>query len=353
MRIKRYIIYLFFFLSTLFWPFSWFLLGFCLDYVGFFLKYTGGTLRCIPIRAQRFFMINTFKGILSATILAINTLIMVPLLLIFALLKLVLAWPSSRRFLSKVLTWIATLWVSINSGSFRLIHGDKIKLKNMPDLSMDQWYLVVSNHQSTADIPILQAAFNRRIPFLKFFLKQELIWVPLLGLAWWALDFPFMKRYSRAKLEKHPHLRGKDMEQTQRSCEKFKHFPTAVINFVEGTRFTPKKQQRQQSPYTHLLKPKAGGLGYVLGSMGECMNQLLLVTLAYRPQVPGFWDYLSGNFEAVEVLCEKIVIPDTLLNKNYQIDEKFRAELFKWSEKMWYKQDDKLKAFYERSNIQD
>ena len=304
-------------------------------FMGFFLKYMGGTLRCIPIKRSVIFMINTFKGILSATILAINTLIMVPWLLFFALLKLVLAWPSSRRRF------------------FRLIHGEKILLNSMPELSMEQWYLVVSNHQSTADIPILQAAFNRRIPFLKFFLKQELIWVPLLGLAWWALDFPFMKRYSRAKLEKNPHLRGKDMEQTQRSCEKFSHFPTAVINFVEGTRFTLEKRERQQSPYNYLLKPKAGGLGYVLGSMGQCMNQLLLVTLAYRSKVPGFWDYLCGNFDAVEVQCEKIVIPDTLLNKNYQIDEKFRAELFKWSEKMWYKQDDKLKAFYERSNIQD
>ncbi len=53
-----------------------------------------------------------------------------------------------------------------------------------------------SNHRSWVDILVLQSIFNRRIPFLKFFLKRQLIWVPLLGLAWWALDFPFMRRYS-------------------------------------------------------------------------------------------------------------------------------------------------------------
>src|SRR5579863_10046354 len=92
-------------------------------------------------------------------------------------------------------------------------------------LNRGGWYLVLSNHQSWVDIPVLQRTFNRRIPFLKFFLKQQLKWVPVLGLAWWALDFPFMQRYSKETLEQHPELRGKDKEATRIACERFRDLP--------------------------------------------------------------------------------------------------------------------------------
>ncbi|MFC3194403.1 acyltransferase [Marinicella sediminis] len=296
-------------------------------------------------------MLHTLKGILAALVFILNTVFMVTLLLILALFKFLIPIPGFRVWVSRWLVGVAESWVTINSQGHRLLHGEKIMIEQMPELNRDEWYLVVANHRSMVDIPVLQAVFNKQIPFLKFFLKQQLIWVPFLGLAWWALDFPFMKRYSRAFVKKHPHLKGKDMEQTQKSCEKFKHFPTTVINFVEGTRFTVEKHQAQQSPYEYLLKPKAGGIGFVLGSMGEQMKQLLLVTVAYPGGAPSFWQYLSGRFAPAMLSCEKIVIPDTLLNKNYQTDENFKRELFKWSENLWYKQDNKLQAIYERTDI--
>jgi len=296
-------------------------------------------------------MLHTLKGLFAALVFALNTVIMVTVLLILALLKFIIPLHAFRVWMSRWLVGIAETWIAINSHGHRLLHGRKIIIDELPELSRDEWYLVVANHQSMVDIPILQAVFNKRIPFLKFFLKQQLIWVPFLGLAWWALDFPFMKRYSREFIKHNPHLKGKDMERTRKSCEKFKHFPTSVINFTEGTRYTRAKHDRQQSPYQYLLKPKAGGIGFVLGSMGEQMRQLLLVTIAYPGGVPTIWQYLSGQFEPARVVCEKIVIPDTLLNKNYQADENFKRELFKWSENLWYKQDNKMKAFYERTNI--
>ena len=305
--------------------------------------------------ARQFTVIYTqmkqLKGIIASAIFVLNTVVLVSVLLIFALLKLVLPVKRLRMFLSKILVWIAETWIAINSTAFRWIHGEKIQLAEFPELSKQEWYLVIANHQSTADIPILQAVFNKKIPFLKFFIKQELIWVPFLGLAWWALDFPFMKRHSKEYLTKHPHMKGKDMEQTQKSCAKFKTFPTSVINFIEGTRFTAIKRQKQSSPYQYLLKPKAGGIGVVFGSMGEEIKQLLLVTVVYQPQAPTVWQYFCGDFDRAVVNCEKIVIPDALLNKNYQTDEKFKAELFKWSENIWYKQDKKIKDFYERTDI--
>ncbi len=291
------------------------------------------------------------KGIIACFILVVNSVTLVSLLMVFALLKLILPIDGVRNVLSKILIWIAETWIQINSKLHHLLHGNKIHIQHLPELSKDQWYLVVANHQATADIPVLQAVFNKRIPFLKFFIKQELIWVPFLGLAWWALDFPFMKRYSAELLAKKPHLKGKDVLQTKKSCEKFTKFPTSVINFMEGTRFTAIKHQQQASPYQHLLKPKSGGIGVVLGSMGNQVQQLLLVTIAYKKSPPTVWQYLCGDFDQAVVNCEKIVIPSALLNKNYQTDEKFKAELFKWSENLWYKQDKKLQDFYERTDI--
>lgn len=281
----------------------------------------------------------------------INTVALVSLLLVFALLKFLIPIKKVRLKLSIVLIWIAELWILINSKSHAWIHGDKIHVGQMPALSKNEWYLVVANHQAAADIPIIQTVFNKKIPFLKFFLKQQLIWVPFLGLAWWALDFPFMRRYSKEQLQKNPELKGKDMEQTKKSCEQFLQHPTSVINFLEGTRFTTAKHQQQQSPYQHLLKPKAGGIGFVMGSMGDCIKHVLLVTVAYKDHVPTTWQYLSSQYDCAEVICEKIVIPDTLLNKNYQTDEKFKTELFNWSQQLWYKQDKKLTDFYERTDI--
>jgi len=296
-------------------------------------------------------MVKNLKGLLSAIVLIVNTLVMVTVLMVFAIIKLVVPVKSFRIFISKILVVIAETWIAVNAWAFRKVHGDKIEVAPLPPLSRDEWYLVVANHQSVTDIPVLQAVFNKRIPFLKFFLKQVLIWVPFLGLAWWALDFPFMKRYSRETLQKKPHLKGKDMEATRKSCEQFRFFPTSVINFVEGTRFTPEKKQRQDSPYQYLLKPKAGGIGFVLGHLGERMHTLLLVTMAYRPAPPTMWQYLCGDFEKVHVIVEKIAIPPQLLQKNYLTDVKFKQELFNWSEQLWYKQDSKLAKYYGRPDI--
>lgn len=83
---------------------------------------------------------------------------------------------------------------------------------------------------------VLCCVFKDRIPMPKFFLKQQLLYVPFIGMACWALDMPFMRRYSREYLLRHPHKRGQDLATTRRSCEKFRAVPTTVVNYVEGTR---------------------------------------------------------------------------------------------------------------------
>src|SRR5690606_33117909 len=162
---------------------------------------------------------------------------------------------------------ISESWIGLNTAMIQMFTDTRLEVHCPAQLRSDGHYLVLANHQSWVDIPMLQAALNRRVPLLRFFLKSQLFWVPLLGLAWWALDFPFMKRYSREQLARRPELAGRDIEATRRACERFAHIPVSSMNFVEGTRFTPAKHAAQQSPFSHLLKPKAGGVAFVLDAM--------------------------------------------------------------------------------------
>ena len=164
---------------------------------------------------------------LGASLIALNTFIHATPLLLLAVIKLLVPVAAFRNFVSRVLIGIAESWIAINSRLMTTLAGASITVDGGDGLQREGWYLVICNHQSWVDIPVLQRVFNRRIPFLKFFLKSQLIWVPVLGLAWWALDFPFMRRTSKEQLKRHPHLRGKDTEATRRACEKFRHLPVS------------------------------------------------------------------------------------------------------------------------------
>jgi 1-acyl-sn-glycerol-3-phosphate acyltransferase len=209
---------------------------------------------------------------------------------------------------------------------------------------MKEWYLVICNHQSWVDIVVLQRIMHGKIPFLKFFLKKELIYVPLLGLAWWALDFPFMKRYSQSFIKKNPHLKGKDVETTRKACAKFKHKPVSVMNFIEGTRFTNEKHRKQNSPFEHLLKPKAGGIGFVLEAMGGSLHKIVNITIYYPEGIPTFSDFLAGKIKQVDVNVEVSTIGDEIIG-DYVNDRPFKIQFQKWVNQLWLDKDQKLVEF--------
>jgi 1-acyl-sn-glycerol-3-phosphate acyltransferase len=182
-------------------------------------------------------------------------------------------------------------------------------------------------------------ALNRRIPMLKFFLKQQLMWVPVMGLAWWALDFPFMRRHTREQIARDPSLRGKDIEATRRACAKFSYTPVSVMNFVEGSRFTPGKHARQKSPYTHLLAPKAGGVAFVLQAMGEMLQALVDVSIVYPGGRPSLFDLLAGRIPEVRLQVHLRELPRDLLGRDYQEDGAFRERFQTWLNQLWAQKD--------------
>lgn len=261
-----------------------------------------------------------------------------PLLLV-SLVKAVLPFQRVRVAVNPALTGIAESWIGLNNAMIRAFTGTRIVVEGDAGLARDGHYLVIANHQSWVDILVLQYVFNRRIPLLRFFLKRELFWVPLLGLAWWALDFPFMGRYTSKDIARNPALAGKDTETTRRACEKFRAIPVAIMNFVEGTRFTPAKHARQQSPYRHLLKPKSGGVAFVLDAMGEGLHALLDISIVYPHGRPTMADLLGNRIPEVQVLVRQRPLPAELMHGDYQQDRAFRARFQQWMNGLWQVKD--------------
>jgi len=286
-------------------------------------------------------IVGKIRGTITAMGFILNTLIHIGPLMFFAILKLIIPFRLWRRMCSIIVDSIASTWISVNNLLIRIMHNTEWNIEGVENLKKDEWYLVLANHQSWVDIAILQKIFNRKIPFLKFFLKKELIWVPLLGIAWWGLDFPFMKRYSKEFLKKKPHLKGKDMEITRKACKKFEYTHVSVMNFVEGTRFTDNKHARQQSQFNNLLKPKAGGVGFVLSAMGKQLHKILDVTITYPYGVKDFWEFLCGDIKQINVEVEQLPIGDELKG-DYTNDPDFQEFFQKWINDLWIKKDKKL-----------
>ncbi len=275
---------------------------------------------------------------LAMLLLGVNIVLHVLLLFVFTLVKVIVPIRPIRQACSRVLVVIAESWIGVNNRLFDSFTRIRWQVEGLSGLRRDGNYLVLCNHQSWVDIPVLQKVFNRRIPFLRFFLKQQLIWVPLLGPAWWALDFPFMKRYSRETLVRHPELQGKDREATRRACEKFRHMPVSVMNFVEGTRFTPAKHKAQSSPYRYLLRPKAGGLAFVLDAMGEALHAIVDVTIVYPEGPCTLMDLIAGRVHDIRVHVRERPIDATLIG-SYDEDAAFRGRVKSWVSTLWSEKD--------------
>jgi 1-acyl-sn-glycerol-3-phosphate acyltransferase len=285
---------------------------------------------------------GALRGAVMMALIVANTLVHGLPLIALALVKLGIPWPAGRRALGRLLTAIAEDWIAVNSLLLRGMQEIRWDVTGLDGLNRNGWYLVISNHRSWVDIVALQAVLNRRVPFLKFFIKQELRWVPVLGLAWWALDMPFMKRYSREELERRPELRGVDLATTRRACARFRDLPTSVINFVEGTRFTAEKRARTASPYAHLLNPRAGGIAFVLGALGPILHDILDVTIAYPAGTGGFWDLCCGRIRHLVIEVRRRPLEAWLTAGDYSEDAEFRRRFQDWLAALWAAKDARL-----------
>ena len=288
--------------------------------------------------------LRNLRGVIVFGGLTVNTLVWFVPIFLLAIVKLLLPIAAVRRAITRVLMNMGENWISVNRLVLSGIGATRWHASGIDGLQRDGWYLVLSNHQTWVDILVLQIAFNRRIPFLKFFIKQELIWFPFLGIAWWALDMPFMKRYRPSYLAKHPEKKGSDLEATRRACRKFRDTPTSVINFIEGTRFSEEKRIKRKSPYEHLLPPRAGGIAVALSSMGELFDAILDVTIVYPNGVPQFWRMCCGEMVEVVVDVRKRTVDPALVEGDYQNDREFRRHVHQWLGAVWADKDRRIET---------
>lgn len=264
-----------------------------------------------------------------------------------AILKVLVPVPRWQRRVTSYLVWVAGVpWVGSNKLIFACLHGRRGNVAIDGELDLQHSWLLISNHQSWADILLLFDVFCGRVPFPRFFLKRELIWVPLIGLICWAVDMPFMTRQHKSSLGIQGGGCNQDLETTRRFCEKYRNQSITVVNFLEGTRFTPAKRDARGGEFRHLLRPKSAGLSFTLNAMGQQFAGMIDVTVVYRPSSrKPLWSFLCGEQNEARVQARVRSLPIERLTGDYAGDKEFRGRFQDWVNQLWAQKDAELDQF--------
>lgn len=283
-------------------------------------------------------------GLLCIMLLTINFLMSATTALILGFLVWLIPHGTSlSRTAQHAFGIVPWTWYTLNFAILQLTTAGKWHMTgDRQSLSPKQWYLILSNHQSWMDILVIGCLFRNLAPPLKFFIKKELLWqLPIAGLAGYFMGFPFMSRHSKAEIQRNPALRNKDIETTRKACKRFLDAPTSIINFVEGTRFTTKKQAQQRSPFKHLLKPKAGGIAIVIEELHQQLDGIIDVTIRYDVDKVSLLNLLFGKVRGIHVSFIKHPIPPTIVG-DYFKDRSFRPIFQSWLNDIWQQKDKQL-----------
>ena len=281
---------------------------------------------------------NPLIGVASFFCLALNMIFWSSLLFLIGLIRLAVPSKNWKKLWTSVTILVGETCISFNNAWIKILLRPSISITGMENLKKQHWYIATSNHQSWGDIFILQKITNKKVPLLRFFMKDVLKWIPIVSIVGWALDMPFLKRYSKEQINKNPSLRGKDLEQMKKAFKRLETNPGTVFSFAEGTRFTKQKHEDQNSPYKNLLKPKAGGIGVALSTM-PYISTLIDIGISYDSDSKSFWSFLCGEMSDIKIKVRSIEIPEDLLNKDYAKDRQFRDDLKNWLHQIWGEKD--------------
>jgi 1-acyl-sn-glycerol-3-phosphate acyltransferase len=283
---------------------------------------------------------NTLRGLAAFALFLANLVFWASAVLVVGLLK---ALTPTRRLRTRLVLFgarVAERWTAGNNTISDLMLPVRWEVSVLPKLRRDGRYFIVSNHQSAVDIIAIFRIFHRRIPFIRFFMKRSLLFVPLVGAGCAALEFPFMRRYTPEYIARHPEKRGLDLVTTRRACRRYRHIPVAVMNFLEGTRFSRTKHQEQASPHRHLLRPRVGGIAHALAVMGDQLNDFLDVTIAYDCEEPTLWKYLRGELTEVRITVREIDVPREFRTDAITEPGPVRDRFREWVNDLWRDKDE-------------
>lgn len=286
------------------------------------------------------------RAIFIILLFALNLLLIPTAVIFVGLIRLACPIASWRKEVDRINQhYLVRHWMILNSLIIDAFIKTKFTISGSGKLRANGKYFLICNHQSWADILILQKVFGAKLPMFIFFMKHELMWtIPIAGLSCWATGFPFMHRYTKEYLKKHPERKDTDIKTVQKFCARFKEQPLTVISFVESTRFTEQKKQTQDSPHKHLLKPKAASVAQVLGMLSDNLQEIINVTIVYdNKKTPGsagrsLWQFICGKIEHITVHYEVMPIDDHLRG-NYLLDRAFRVQFQAWLNQLWKEKD--------------
>ena len=287
------------------------------------------------------------KGLTVGTVITGSTFFHGPPVLALGLTKL---FKQSSK-VDEANIQITNSWLSVNNWLIDHVLPNTqwdISIDENLQLSMQCRYLMTCNHQSWVDTTVNQYFGLTRMPLTRFFTKWELIFIPFVGQAFKILGFPMMKRHSKAQIEKKPALKDRDMQEARKACQQLLSQPFTLLNYLEGTRFTKEKHDQQQSPYQHLLKPKAGGLALALNILGDQIDALVDMTIVYPDGVPGYSEFWLGEVPRIAVNLRKIHIPDWVLGGNYEDDAEYRERFQQWVHELWLEKDQLIESMQQK-----
>ena len=277
-----------------------------------------------------------------------TTLISIPVLLM-AFIKLILPIRPVLKVVDVVNQLAFKCFCLNNAFLIRLTNKADWDIQGFENIKINGSCIIISNHVTWADIVLLCHLYRGRIPITKFFLKQSLIWIPVIGQVCYAVGMPFLRRYSRAKILKNPKLKNKDVNATRKACKSLVNYPSSLVNFVEGTRFTEAKAVAQKTPYQNLMPPKATSLAVALGIIGNNIDCILNTTLVYPDNKPGtniFMSLLCGRlhkFAARVEVISKEEIQEHLIG-DYLNDKQFKRNFNTKLRAIWQEKDESIAA---------
>lgn len=180
--------------------------------------------------------------------------------------------------------------------------------------------VVICNHQSWFDIPLVQEVITGNGPIIKFLIKRELVWVPIIGWICLALNFPRLQR------GKNTNTGRSDFSLIQKASKNHGSESGALLIFPEGTRFTEQKKITQNAPYQHLLKPKSGGLKMIQKHAAPD-TPLIDITIDYHQENVSIWNCLHGDPKRITITLDHYRLNDI-------------EDIGEWLNERWRKKDE-------------
>lgn len=257
----------------------------------------------------------TAAAILGA--ITTNLVLWIVPLVLLTLARALAPAPGFRTACTRTIDHIYRLAVHVDSFLLQRTLGIDIRIHGDRPVDSRQTCIVVSNHRSWFDILLLQHTITGQGPILKFLIKRELVWVPVVGWICLALDFPRLERGRRAG------GRERDLNSVVAATVGLRDSPGALVSFAEGTRFTRRKHQERGSDFRHLLNPRAGGLTVMLEELPDV--PVIDVTIIYSTDDISFWRCLAGELKSVDLILNACHAND-IADVREWLNERWRAK---------------------------